>query len=185
MELEDRVKTLEYEVKLLKNEIQRVLLEIQEQILVHYYPSLRSDAFSSVSAAPAPDLALTVPAAAEKPVIRKVSLEEIRSSQVSTVTPSNKTGPLLAQCSAWAAESSKRIGNSSLRLLIETLGTRGIIGPDTKGKLLQVIPPQNGQLAIQLSDTELLRVMLNLDTVLELHLDADQLFSIMEEVKVG
>ena len=43
MELEQRVKTLEYEVKMLKNEMQRILLEIQEQILVHYYPSLRAD----------------------------------------------------------------------------------------------------------------------------------------------
>ncbi len=43
MELEQRVKTLEYEMKILKNEIQRTLLDIQEQILVHYYPALRAD----------------------------------------------------------------------------------------------------------------------------------------------
>ncbi len=43
MELEQRVKTLEYEFKILKNEIQRTLLDIQEQILVHYYPALRQD----------------------------------------------------------------------------------------------------------------------------------------------
>jgi hypothetical protein len=43
VELEQRVKSLEYEVKILKNEIQRTLLEIQEQILVHYYPDLRLD----------------------------------------------------------------------------------------------------------------------------------------------
>ncbi len=41
--LEDRVKSLEYEVKILKNEIQQALLDIQEQLLIHYYPSLRSD----------------------------------------------------------------------------------------------------------------------------------------------
>jgi hypothetical protein len=43
MELDQRVKSLEYEVKILKNELQRTLLEIQEQILIHYYPSLRAD----------------------------------------------------------------------------------------------------------------------------------------------
>jgi len=43
MDLEQRVKTLEYEVKILKQDIQRILLEIQEQVLVHYYPSLRAD----------------------------------------------------------------------------------------------------------------------------------------------
>lgn len=40
--LEQRIKTLEYEVKILKNEIQRALLDIQEQVLSHYYPQLRS-----------------------------------------------------------------------------------------------------------------------------------------------
>jgi len=43
MELEQRVKTLEYEVKILKQDMQRILLEIQEQVLVHYYPSLRAE----------------------------------------------------------------------------------------------------------------------------------------------
>ena len=43
MELDARVKALEYELKILKNEVQRTLLDIQEQILIHYYPSLRSE----------------------------------------------------------------------------------------------------------------------------------------------
>ena len=43
MELEQRVKTLEYEMKILKNEVQRTLLDIQEQVLVHYYPALRTE----------------------------------------------------------------------------------------------------------------------------------------------
>jgi hypothetical protein len=41
--LEQRIKQLEYEFKILKNEIQRTLLDIQEQILVHYYPALRAE----------------------------------------------------------------------------------------------------------------------------------------------
>ncbi|MCA9918382.1 MAG: hypothetical protein KC445_10550 [Anaerolineales bacterium] len=40
MSLEDRVKELEEELKVLKNEIRATLLDIEEQILVHYYPSL-------------------------------------------------------------------------------------------------------------------------------------------------
>jgi len=43
MSLEQRVKTLEYEMKIMKNEIQQTLLDIQEQILLHYYSSLRTD----------------------------------------------------------------------------------------------------------------------------------------------
>ncbi|GJM40400.1 MAG: hypothetical protein DHS20C20_06820 [Ardenticatenaceae bacterium] len=40
MSLEDRVKELEEELKVLKNEIRATLLDIEEQVLVHYYPSL-------------------------------------------------------------------------------------------------------------------------------------------------
>lgn len=43
MELESRLETLEHEFNILKNEIQYALVEIQEQILSHYYPELRAD----------------------------------------------------------------------------------------------------------------------------------------------
>lgn len=43
MKIETRVEKLELELKLLKSEIQRTLLDIQEQILIHYYPSLRAE----------------------------------------------------------------------------------------------------------------------------------------------
>ena len=43
MQLESRVERLESEMKILKNEIQRTVLDIQEQILVHYYPALRPE----------------------------------------------------------------------------------------------------------------------------------------------
>ncbi len=42
-ELEQKVKVLEYDVKALKSEFQRSLLDMQEQLLIHYYPSLRAD----------------------------------------------------------------------------------------------------------------------------------------------
>ncbi len=43
MNLESRVEVLEHELKILKNEIEETLLEIHDQVLVHYYPALRSD----------------------------------------------------------------------------------------------------------------------------------------------
>ena len=43
VDLEQRVKTLEYEIKILKADVQRTLLDIQEQVLVHYYPALRTE----------------------------------------------------------------------------------------------------------------------------------------------
>ncbi|HOG45591.1 MAG TPA: hypothetical protein PLB78_03000 [Anaerolineae bacterium] len=51
MALENRVKTLEDELGILKDQIRNTLLEIQEQILFHYYPDLRAQE------APAPDAA--------------------------------------------------------------------------------------------------------------------------------
>lgn len=42
MALEDRVKALEDEVRILQDQIRSTLLEIQEQILAHYYPELRT-----------------------------------------------------------------------------------------------------------------------------------------------
>ncbi len=43
MNLDNRVETLEHEFKILKNEIEGTLLEIQNQVLIHYYPALRAD----------------------------------------------------------------------------------------------------------------------------------------------
>jgi hypothetical protein len=43
MSLEIRIETLEHELKILKNEIENTLLEIQNQVLIHYYPSLRAE----------------------------------------------------------------------------------------------------------------------------------------------
>ncbi len=43
MNLENRVEVLEHELKILKNEIEGTLLEIQSQVLIHYYPDLRAE----------------------------------------------------------------------------------------------------------------------------------------------
>jgi hypothetical protein len=43
VDVEVKLQTLEAELKILKNEMHEVLLEIQEQILLHYYPSLRPE----------------------------------------------------------------------------------------------------------------------------------------------
>ncbi len=43
MSIENRVETLEHELKILKNEIESTLLEIQNQVLVHYYPAFRAE----------------------------------------------------------------------------------------------------------------------------------------------
>jgi hypothetical protein len=42
-EIQQRVKALEYDIKLTKDDIQRMLLDIQEQLLVHRFPTLRKN----------------------------------------------------------------------------------------------------------------------------------------------
>ena len=95
MSLETRVETLEHELKILKNEIERTLLEIQNQVLIHYYPSLRAEdatppkellpllesAFSEVDE-PASSLAKRPPeeegTPAPPPKTKEVSLTDIK-----------------------------------------------------------------------------------------------------------
>ena len=92
MELEERLKILEGEMKILKNEIQSALLDIQEQILSHYYPVLRAEEFApSDSAKQAYDGIRTEQKrrdiiredreeeAATRAKTKKVSLDEIRA----------------------------------------------------------------------------------------------------------
>ena len=43
MELEQRIKALEYELKILKNEVQRTLLDVQDQVLSQYPPALGTE----------------------------------------------------------------------------------------------------------------------------------------------
>jgi hypothetical protein len=97
MELEQRVKTLEYEVKILKNEIQRTLLDIQEQVLIHYYPTLRADeskpSEGTIQALEALRAKQTTSAAAAAgPGMKKVSLEEIRAAQSELTSNAAATG---------------------------------------------------------------------------------------------
>lgn len=68
MSLEDRVETLEHELKILKNEIESTLLEIQNQVLIHYYPAFRAE-----EPTPARDLLpfVNVPPKASEPAQRQ------------------------------------------------------------------------------------------------------------------
>jgi len=91
VELDQRVKALEYEMKILKNEVQRTLLDIQEQVLIHYYPALRAADDSGPSEGTMQSLESIrerrasvggTTASAETPAppsVKQVSLEEIRA----------------------------------------------------------------------------------------------------------
>ncbi len=130
MELEQRVKTLEYEIKILKNEVQRTLLDIQEQVLIHYYPTLRMEetkpsegtvltieqlrarnpapAAPAVppAAPPAPSVPPAAPAVASveaaAPMVKKVSLEEIRQAQKELATEDAPSNAAVNKLVEWA-----------------------------------------------------------------------------------
>jgi hypothetical protein len=58
IQLEQRVKSLEYEMKILKNQLQRALLDIQEQILIHEYPELRGERRAAAEDATGPQVSV-------------------------------------------------------------------------------------------------------------------------------
>lgn len=72
MELDERIKALECELKLLKNEIQRTLLDIQQHVLAHYYPTLRAE-----DTLPPADATAQLSRAQAAAPTKKVSLDDL------------------------------------------------------------------------------------------------------------
>lgn len=167
MELEQRVKTLEYEMKILKNEVQRTLLDIQEQVLVHYYPTLRTEESkpsegtikaleelrarqTGQPAAPPAPAAPTTPAATmppAPPVIKKVSLEEIRAAQNELTTePAQANQTAVKKLIEWSkkpdsgssgngnGDESAAVERGSLKLLEWLMNSATKVGDGRDGK---------------------------------------------------
>ncbi|MCB9420343.1 MAG: hypothetical protein H6667_11080 [Ardenticatenaceae bacterium] len=153
MELERRVKTLEQEMKILKNQIQTTLREIQEQILIHYYPSLRSDSYvekTKEESRPAefegdPDNG----SFASKPKVKMVSLDEIRQRKAQVVQPSETEngngrteqtiGNDMAELARWMGENVIELGAEKTGRMIEMKVEDGSISPAAKDKLFQLL----------------------------------------------
>jgi hypothetical protein len=158
MKLETRVETLEHELKILKNEIQETLLEIQSQVLEHYYSSLRSDLpmapkESSLRAEPGttekrdglkiketlrPRRALPPDEAAENeqilltPSTKEVSLTELREKQLLTPT-------IFLQLTEWVNNTVTKIGKANTQQTIESYTDNDACTPEVKDLLLQLV----------------------------------------------
>lgn len=151
--LEQRIKTLEYELKILKNEIQRTLLDIQEQVLVHYYPDLRtnsdSDAESVGQAMNAiqekkgqldatAQLKARVAAASEKPVQPAAPvappspIQPVRVTQAIAVatTGDEATHEQMMALSDWVNDTVAHIGRKRTVQVVDAAGSMGWITPD-------------------------------------------------------
>jgi hypothetical protein len=166
MELEQRVKTLEQEIKILKGQIQRTLLDVQEQLLVHYHPSLRvADHVAAEEATPARvipfDMESDVPESKiPAPIIsqvQKVTLDDIRKVQ----TNGNgipKPQPLLQPAAApspqvdgftrlaeWVDANVTKLGVARTRKLVEIRLQSGGLKPDVAETLLQIVALYEGE----------------------------------------
>ena len=158
MKLETRVETLEHELKILKNEIQETLLEIQSQVLEHYYSSLRSDLPAAAKESSLrnessssekrdglkiketlrPRRVLPPDEAAENeptlliPNTKEVSLTELREKQLLTPT-------IFLQLTEWVNGTVTRIGKANTQETIESYTDNDACPAEVKDLLLQLV----------------------------------------------
>jgi len=209
-QLEQRVKSLEYEIKILKNEIQRTLLDIQEQILVHYYPSLRTE-----EAGPSESAIQSLESIREKkqqlgeasnppevteifspPAVRRVSLEDMR--MVQEETPVSPEGEASAQSegqdsqartmalSGWVSSTAQKIGGERTAQLIQVCTSKGILAPDLESPLLRLTGLITGDnVPEQVAVNDILDALLKLNEPLGRAANVDEALSIIEEAGFG
>jgi hypothetical protein len=199
VELEQRVKALEYELKILKNEMQRTLLDIEEQVLIHYYPALRAgDAIPPegiVQAAEAirvkrGEQATSAPAA---PAAKKVSLEEIRAAGVPTLPQaaaalSTGTGmdqATMVKLSEWVSNCAQMIGGERTGKLIEMSASVGIVPPEVKDVLKRLASLNKGAAPDQVAVNEVLGAVLRLYELMGRAANVEEALALIEEAKLG
>jgi hypothetical protein len=203
--LEQRVKTLEYEFKILKNEIQRTLLDIQEQILIHYYPALRAE-----ESVPAPEVAQSLGSARDKqgantvapqvgepetPQVKKVSLEDIRKAreepvktvgQVEGGEGSQGAQPNLIALTNWVNSAVSKIGKERAVKLVEKAGQKGYLADDTKDALIKLCTAiGEDSPAEKVAINDILTALLRLNEILGRSMDVEEALSFLDEAKLG
>jgi len=208
--LEQRVKTLEYEFKILKNEIQRTLLDIQEQILVHYYPALRS---ADSSSAPAPDVMQSFGSIQEKrgatgraaggettngepTQVKKVSLEDVRKTreeptEAAEAQPAAAKEPKSAQpdliaLTNWVNSAVPKIGKDRATKLLEMVGQRGYLAGDAKDVLVKLCAVTAGDIGTEkVATNDILSTLLKLNELLGRGTNVEEALSLIDEAKLG
>ncbi len=198
MELEQRVKALEYEMKILKNEIQRMLLDIQEQVLVHYYPSLRSEeAAPSEGTLQAVEVIRAKQAgqeAANPLVAKKVTLDEIRAQGIGGAsaqsTPvAQAKGKLdqatMTKLSRWASESAAKLGGERTSRLVTVCSAKGVLSPEAREPLLRLVSTSATSAPDKVSPGEMLTAVLRLNELLGRVATVEEARSLLEEADRG
>jgi hypothetical protein len=200
MELEQRIKTLEYEFKILKNEIQRTLLDIEEQVLIHYYPTLRTE-----DSAPSEGIAQAVEAlrarqAAESgptptvPAARKVSLEDARAEQSVKTVPPSAAAPAsrkgmdqatMVKLSEWVSSSAHKIGGERTAKLIETSTNHGIMAPELKDVLKRLASLNKEAPPEKVAVNQVLGALLKLYELMGRAANVEEALALIEEAQLG
>jgi hypothetical protein len=201
VELDQRVKALEYEMKILKNEVQRTLLDIQEQVLIHYYPALRADdsapsegtmqSLESIRERRASIGGTTASAEAPTPPrVKQVSLEEIRALErdnSASPGPAEEADEIsILQLSGWVSGSAKRIGGQRTAKLIETCVDKGWIAVDSMNVLLRLASMGSDDgIPETVAVNEILGALLKLSQLLGRGSDVEEALTLIEEANLG
>jgi len=206
--LEQRVRTLEYELKILKNEIQRTLLDIQEQLLIHYYPALRAS-----ESIPASEVVQSLGAVREKretiveappiseapepeiPQVRKVSLGDIRrvredlsetAVQADQVQGPQPAQPNLIALMGWISSALPKIGKDRAARLLETVHQKGYLDDETKRALMEFCAISGGDKPVErVVPSDLLAVLLKLSELLGRGTNVEEALAWIDEAKLG
>ncbi len=205
-QLEQRVKALEYEMKILKNEVQRTLLDIQEQVLIHYYPSLRAEEEETLTGGIRQSLesirgqrqasgeAPNPPGA--QPEVKMVSLGDVKVGQeetpgalegeVSSPSEGGEDQSRIMELSGWVSNTAQKIGGERTGRLIQACTNKNIIAPDIEGSLLRL----TGLISVdsapeQVAVNEILGALLKLNELLGRGSDIEEALSIIEEANLG
>jgi len=186
VEMEQRVKALEYEMKILKNEIQRTLLDIQEQILIHYYPALRLEesaapegALQALEAVRSKQASM---GATPAPVAKKVTLEEIRSGQRDAAAPA-PADP--ARLSEWATSLSGKIGAERSARLIEAAVAKRVAPAALKDMLQRAAALNHEPAPEKVAVNDVLAMVLKLYELVGRASDVEEALTVIEEAHLG
>ncbi len=161
MALEDRIKLLEGEIAVLKGQIHSTLLEIQEQILNHYYPDLRADESGPAEVASRGSRPSRTPGFVG---LQRVTLGEpaptdsqpdgAEGEPTAPGAPAPQPAidrwadwPLVTRLMKWASESVERIGRERTAKAIEICAQGGFLAPGVRDMLLQLIALSDDQAA--------------------------------------
>jgi hypothetical protein len=186
MALEDRVAVLEDQMKILTNEIQSILLDIEEQILAHYYPELRAEESSSSEGALQSFDATLTPRTRETTEVAREPLPFASPLAQAPLPSAEGTEHAFTELVEWMGDSVDRIGTDRTRKLIEGYARDGHLTPGSRDILFQLISlVDEDNSPEEVSVRDMLDILARLNSVLGRGTDITAALSLLEEDDIG